>query len=317
MLMIRKMVMLHKGDITFSSKEGIGSTFIVSIPVERNRYAESEILKKSASQDDKAEEISIAPESEKPILLIVEDNDELRGYLARQLSQEYNVVEAENGRVAMDKILAQQPDFIVTDVLMPELSGTDLCRQLKSDIATCHIPVILLTSLSERQDIINGLDTGADDYITKPFDLTLLKAKISNIIQNRRLFKKKFIDKSAFSDSMKGLGELDSNFMKKVMEWIDAHIQEDFSVDVLASEMALSRSAFFKKIKSLTGNSPQDFIRDIRMKKAATLLTQEKYPVNEVAYLVGFSNPKYFSTAFKKYYGKTPSEYVALFNSPD
>ena len=183
---------------------------------------------------------------------------------------------------------------------------------MKSNIETCHIPIILLTSLAEREDIIKGLNAGADDYITKPFDLSVLQTKIASIINNRRLYHKKFIDKSAFDEESTVINELDKKFMTQVIEYIEEKMmQEDFSIDALSLEMAMSRSVFFKKIKSLTGQSPQDLIRDIKMKKAATLLMEKKYNIGEIAYLTGYPNAKYFSTAFKKYYGKTPSEYMA------
>lgn len=170
----------------------------------------------------------------------------------------------------------------------------------------------VLTSLAEREDIIKGLNAGADDYITKPFDLSVLKTKIAAIINNRRLYRKKYIDKSAFSDETSVINELDRKFMSKLVEYIEEKMMnENFSIDTLAMEMAMSRSVFFKKIKSLTGQNPQEFIRDIKMKKAATLLNEKKYSIGEIAYLTGYPNAKYFSTAFKKYYGTTPSTFIA------
>lgn len=244
--------------------------------------------------------------------MIVEDNEELRSYLAHYLSRDYQVLESANGQSALETVAKETPDFIISDVMMPILSGTDLCRQLKSNIETCHIPIILLTSLAEREDIINGLDAGADDYITKPFDLSVLQTKIACIINNRRLYHKKFIDKSAFNEESAVINELDKKFMEKVVRYIeDKMMQKDFSIDTLSLEMAMSRSVFFKKIKSLTGQSPQELIRDIKLKKATTLLLEKKYNIGEIAYLTGYPNAKYFSTAFRKYFGKTPSEYIS------
>ena len=194
--------------------------------------------------------------------------------------------------------------------MMPGISGIELCEIIKSNIDTCHIPLILLTALSEREDIIKGINAGADDYLTKPFDLHILESKISTIIKNRKLFRKKFIDKSAFAPDEQGMNELDKNFMIKVMSYIEEKMaNEDFSIDNLAMDMAMSRSVFYKKIKSLVGQNPQDFIKDIKMKRAANLLKEKKYSIGEVAYLTGFPNAKYFSTAFKKYYGVSPSAF--------
>lgn len=314
LLLTKKMTLLHKGEINFSSSEGVGTTFAIKIPISKKNYSSVELIKKEPFLHNKvitSPESNIKNEKKKNKLLIVEDNEELRNYLANYLSTEYQVIESANGQLAIEIINKENPDFIVSDVMMPILSGIELCKKLKSDIETCHIPIILLTSLAEREDIIKGLNAGADDYITKPFDLSVLKTKIASIINNRRLYHKKFIEKSAFDEDSTVINDLDKKFMTKVIEFIEEKmIQEDFSIDTLSLEMAMSRSVFFKKIKSLTGQSPQDLIRDIKMKKAATLLMEKRYNIGEIAYLTGFPNAKYFSTAFKKYYGKTPSEYM-------
>lgn len=309
LLLTKKMTLLHKGAIKFSSTEGIGTTFYIRVPLSKNSYSQTEIIKKEFPL--KKESLD-KKEKKKAKLLIVEDNEELRNYLAHYFHHEYQVLESADGEMAMETVKKENPDFIISDVMMPVLSGIDLCQQLKSNIETCHIPIILLTSLAEREDIIKGLNAGADDYITKPFDLPVLKSKIAGIINNRRLFHKKFIDKSALNENTAVINELDKQFMSKVVEYIEEKMMnEDFSIDVLSLEMAMSRSVFFKKIKSLTGQSPHDLIRDIKMKKAASLLTEKKYSIGEVAYLTGYPNAKYFSTTFKRYYGKTPSNYIS------
>ena len=230
------------------------------------------------------------------------------------IGQQYYVIDAPNGEEGLKKIKKEMPDFILSDVMMPGISGIELCKKVESNIDTCHIPLILLTALSEREDIIKGINAGADDYLTKPFDLNILESKINTIIKNRKLFRKKYIDKSAFSSDETGMNDLDKKFMKKVMSYIEEKMaNEDFSIDSLAIEMAMSRSVFYKKIKSLVGQNPQDFIKDIKMKKAANLLREKKYSISEIAYLTGFPNAKYFSTAFKKYYGVSPS----LFNEQE
>lgn len=312
LLLTRKMVLLHKGSISFSSTEGIGTTFHVGIPIGKESYALSDFIQK-----ERMEPKSLLPSTEEAEssnlikLLLVEDNEELRTYLARYLRKHYLVEEAADGREALEQVKRSTPDFILSDIVMPILSGTELCTQLKSNIETCHIPVILLTSLSEREDIIKGFNAGADDYITKPFDLPVLESKITAILKNRALYRKKYIDKSAFTDDSTIAGDLDKKFMNRIVDYIEEKMMnEDFSIDALAIEMAMSRSVFYKKIKSLTGQNPQEFIRDLKMKKAATLLREEKYSVNEIAYLTGYPNAKYFSTAFKKYYGTSPSLFV-------
>lgn len=314
LMLTKKMVTLHKGKITLSSKENIGTTFTVEIPINRNSYNDNEILYKEERTKLITKTDNEEDNTNRLKIVLVEDNDELREYLSRLLNRNYLVSDAPNGEEGLEKIKREMPDFIVSDVMMPGISGIELCRKIKSDIDTCHIPVILLTALSEREDIIKGLNAGADDYLTKPFDLNILESKINTIIKNRKLFRKKYIDKTALTAEEAGMNELDMNFMNKVVAYIEEKMSnEDFSIDNLSIEMAMSRSVFYKKIKSLVGQNPQDFIRDIKMKKAANLLREKKYSIGEIAYLTGFPNAKYFSTAFKKYYGVSPS----LFNGQE
>ena len=310
LMLTKKMVTLHKGKITLTSKENIGTTFSVEIPVNRGSYNNNEILYKEERTKTLTQDSAEEDYSNKLKILLIEDNDELREYLSKLLNKNYYVIDAPNGEEGLEKIKKEIPDFILSDVMMPGISGIELCKKIKSDIDTCHIPLILLTALSEREDIIKGINAGADDYLTKPFDLNILESKINTIIKNRKLFRKKYIDKTAFSSDEPGMNELDKKFMKKVMTYIEERMaNEDFSIDNLAIEMAMSRSVFYKKIKSLVGQNPQDFIKDIKMKKAANLLREKKYSISEIAYLIGFPNAKYFSTAFKKYFGVSPSQF--------
>lgn len=312
LLLTRKMVHLHKGSITFSSLENVGTTFTIELPIGKAAYSTSELIRKEHLEPKSGSTETEESEDSNAIkLLLVEDNEELRTYLARYLRKSYQVEEAADGQEALEKVKRMMPDFILSDIVMPNLSGTELCLKLKANIETCHIPVILLTSLAEREDIIKGFNAGADDYITKPFDLSVLGSKINAILRNRTLYRKKYIDKSAFADESTIANELDKQFMRQTVEYIEEKmVSEEFSIDSLAMEMAMSRSVFYKKIKSLTGQNPQEFIRDLKMKKAANLLRDKKYSINEVAYLTGYPNAKYFSTAFKKYYATTPTGFM-------
>ncbi|MEG1586502.1 MAG: two-component regulator propeller domain-containing protein [Bacteroidales bacterium] len=309
LLLTKKMVLLHKGDISFSSTEGVGTTFNITIPVGKQHYHSTQIIyKEHSDQPVQKENEENEDQQGKFKILLVEDNSELRAYLAQYLMRSYIVIEATNGSEALELIKKGSPDFILSDVVMPEISGVELCTRLKANIETCHIPVILLTSLADREDIIKGFNSGADDYITKPFDLSVLESKISSILKNRARYRKRYIDRSAFSDESSIANELDKKFMSNLVDYIEENMMnDDFSIDTLAIEMAMSRSVFYKKIKSLTGQNPKDFIRDIKMKKAASLLREEKYSIGEIAYLTGYPNAKYFSTAFKKYFGTSPS----------
>lgn len=313
LLLTKKMTELHKGSINFSSKEGKGSVFQIQIPISQNSYNQSEILvRDEAFQRQETESYENELQDSKQIkLMIVEDDEDMRNYLSHYLNRHYHVTECCNGQEALAYLQKVNPDLIISDVIMPIMSGLDFCRKLKSNIETCHIPIILLTSLTEREDLIKGLDAGADDYLTKPFDPSILSSKIVTIIKNRRLFYKKYIDKSVFDDNSVTISEMDKKFMKQVIQYIENNMMyEDFNIDSLALEMAMSRSAFYNKIKSLTKQSPQNFIRDIKMKRAASLLCKHTHSISEIAYMTGYPNTQYFSTAFKKYYGQSPSSYV-------
>lgn len=314
LLLAKKMIMLHKGRISFASKEGCGTSFKIELPIDEDSYLSSEIVhcnnESQISISERHDEIDSVEQASFKIL-VVEDNDELRAYLSKYLRKRFKVDEAVDGQEALELIKKDAPDFIISDVLMPNVTGTELCAKLKSNIETCHIPIILLTSLSEREDIIKGFDAGADDYITKPFDMVILQSKIDAIFKNRSLFKRKYIDKTALTDESNIVSDLDKRFMAQLVELVEENItDEEFTIDTLAIEMAMSRSVFYKKMRALTDQNPKDFVRDIRMKKAANLLREKKYSIGEIAYLTGFPNAKYFSTAFKKYYGTTPSAFV-------
>lgn len=309
LLLTQKTVFLHKGDIKVESKENLGTSFSVKIPINKESYQDNEIIKINVQTTDKA--IPHKPVLNKINLLLVEDNNELRQYLRKYLQQKYNVEEAKDGDEAIEAIKRIMPDFILSDVMMPNLSGIELCKILKSDINTCHIPIILLTSLAEKSDMMLGFNAGADDYITKPFELALLTTKIEAIIKNRNRYRKKYIDKTALKDKEKTANQLDKKFMEKVVSFIEENItNEQFNIDYVASEMAMSRTVFYKKIKSLTGLKPQELIKDVKMKKALQLLRQEKYSIVEIAEMSGYPNSKYFSTTFKKYYGYSPTDFI-------
>lgn len=309
LMLTKKLVVLHKGKISFNSVEKLGSTFNVEIPCEHDAYKPNEIVINHNEMPKHTESEPNKPEQTYKILL-VEDNDEIRAYLSKQLRSEYNVMEAPNGNVALEMIESNAPDFILSDIMMPGISGFELCSILKSNTETSHIPLILVSSLSERNDILKGLSLGADDYITKPFDMKILESKIKAIIKTRNTFKNKYIEKTALQEEFSTISEKDKVFITKVISLVEDNLaNESFSIENLAIEMAMSRTVFYKKLKSLTNDNPKDFIKEIRMKKAAELIREKTYQINEIAYLVGFSNPKHFSTFFKKYYGVSPSNF--------
>jgi signal transduction histidine kinase/DNA-binding response OmpR family regulator/ligand-binding sensor domain-containing protein len=310
LMFTKKLVELHKGKISFLSSENVGSTFSIEIPSQKDDYREEE-LKQLINKELDSDQSDIDHNTAMMQILLVEDNDDLRTYLAKMLRKKYQVFEAANGIEALHLLEKESPELILSDILMPLMNGFELCEKIKSNISTCHIPLILLSSLSDREDVVKGLNLGADDYITKPFDMLILESKINTIFNNRANYRKKYIEKSVSLNESTQLNDLNKTFMKKLVELVEKNItNEEFNIDDLSCEMAMSRSVFFKKVKSLTGQNPKDFIRDIKMNKAADLLRDKKYSISEIAYLIGFPNAKYFSTAFKKYYGISPSTFI-------
>lgn len=324
MLLTYRLIKNHEGKISFTSTENVGTTFQLSFPIrsEHYQYRNEEYNGSVAPvllQDGISpvmpvvEPLQVTTHPDSPRIMIVEDNASLRLFLMKSLSDTYQVEGAENGQEAIDKIKIQQPDLIISDVMMSVMDGETMCRTLKSDIETSHIPIILLTALGDKKDILRGLETKADMYIVKPFDLMVLKANISNILENREIIRKKLqqasINIEAKPEEIDMPTNLDNEFMQKVTTLVKENLGKDLTVDTLCAGMNMSRTSFYNKIKALTGMAPNDFIRNIRMQEAATLLKSQKYTVAEVADMMGFADPKYFTDTFKKFYGVPPSIY--------
>jgi DNA-binding response OmpR family regulator len=247
--------------------------------------------------------------SEKELLLLAGHDDDMRAYLSARLAPEYRVESVADGIRAIARARELNPDIILSDVPMPGLRGAEMCRMLKSSIETSHIPVILLTALSEKEDIILGLEAGADDYITKPFDLTVLKARIRNILHNREKLRSLVLASRKDLNDTDYANPLDKEFIAKAILVIEKEMDNaGFSVGDFCRNLGMSRTSVYNKIKTLTNLGPNDFIRIIRLNKAKELLKEKKYPVAEIAGMVGFSDPKYFSTSFKKQFGVSPSK---------
>lgn len=312
LLLVKRLVSLHKGHVSFVSTPRCGTIFTVRIPYRQSDYSSAEQLMQSGiSLPEKAPAGDI--DKYEYSVLIVEDNDELRSYLSAYLRKKYRVLEAENGRQAVDMATTNNIDLIISDVMMPVMDGFEMCKTLKSDIATSHIPIILLTSLTEREHVIRGISSGAEDYIGKPFDLLILETKIDNMIKKRSQRKERFIENngSEHDDSFGQLTAADRNFLDKFYELVGEKMSDElYTVEKMSYDLAMSYSVFYRKIKTLLGISPKELVMDLKMKRAAELLKEQKYNIGEIAYLVGFPNAKYFSTAFKKHYGVSPTSYV-------
>lgn len=321
LLLVKNYVHLHKGTLTFKSVEHKGSKFTISFKRGRDHYAaEASFIGKSIndkSRDKENLEGRLKPvvqqnAGNKVKLLVAEDNDELREYLGHALSAEYRVYTASNGKAALEITRKHNPDIVVSDIGMPEMDGIELTNHLKNEFETSHIPVILLTVYTDKKDIIKGLQIGADDYITKPFDTAILLARIENIILNRQKIKERFVTLSYSSrtDSTY-ISQKDQKFIEKAIALVEKHISEDtLTKDFFAKEMLVSPSLLYKKLKALTGQSPSEFVKVIKLKKALALLKEGEHSISEVGYLTGFSDAKYFSTSFKKFYGKPPSSFL-------
>jgi DNA-binding response OmpR family regulator/two-component sensor histidine kinase len=318
LLLVKTYIELHRGIIRCVSRENAGSSFKITVP-----FREASELKKPVRANNEAELVPvllnstitslepISQEQQKKMrILIVEDNDDLRNFMSIPLREEFDVFTAEDGLLAWEAIQKQSPDLVVSDVMMPNMDGFELCRQMKSTYETSHIPIILLTALTGKAEQLYGLGLGADDYLTKPFDMTILLQRIKSIVRNRKTVREKALKLiNRTGDEPILINELNDKFVKKAMEVVRANMaNENFSKDEFASAMNVSSSLLYKKIKSLTDQSPVDFIKSVRLNHALELLQSKKYTVTEVSEMCGFSYVEYFSLAFKKYFGKAPTK---------
>lgn len=323
----KELVDALNGRIEVKNNTPSGVCFIVSLPVCKEDFTGAEIkdipVYDSLDFDNKVQVVAdnwvedepfmdgnAEKESNESLILIVEDNKELALFIANSLSGNYRVMIAENGKVGYEMARKQSPDLIISDVIMPVMNGVEMCRQIKNNIYTSHIPVILLSAKALLEDQLTGFQMGADDYISKPFNLDLLKAKINNAIDSRRKMKALFVSSNDLAPLDVQSDSLDDKFHAKAFEVLETNYSNpEFSVELFSDMMFVSRSLLYKKLKALVDLSPNDFITVYRLKKALPLLAAKDISVNEVAYSVGFNDPKYFSRVFKKFYKKTPSEY--------
>jgi len=317
----KELVEIHHGDIHVDSKKNTGTIFIIELPINRESYNESELGISDqttlpvkgvewVSVPDEDESLKSRVEPSKTAILLVEDNEELLILMKDILSKHYNVVTAINGIDAQDRLKNQEIDIIVSDVMMPELDGLSLCRILKNDLETSHIPVILLTAKNSTEDRIECYNAGADAYIAKPFDLKVLEARINNFLANKKNKQKEFKGDPEINISKLEYPSLDEQFLNNTINIIEDNLSKgDFDVVVLANKLNMSKSSLYRKMKAMTDLSPRDFIRNIRLKHACALLKDKSISISEVAYMVGFSDPKYFTACFRQEFNITPRDY--------
>lgn len=319
----KELVTLHHGVIDVKSEINKGTVFTVVFPIDRKSYKDAEVgipdqgvifdrdinLMKEEHVPLTGVKLSDA-ERENTRLLLVEDNEELLSLMYQLLSKRYHVITAKNGAEALAAIKGNEINVIISDVMMPQMDGLDLCRILKSDIETSHIPVILLTAKNSSEDRIECYNAGADGYISKPFDLKVLEARINNFLLYKKSKQKEFRTDLTLNISTLGTSSIDEVFLDNTIRIIKENIAEtNFDVNRLAEKLFVSHSSLYRKVKTMTGLSPVEFIRNIRLKHASHMLKEGACTVYEVAYASGFSNPKYFSTCFKEEFGVTPRDF--------
>ena len=296
----------HRGRLFYRQTPDGLNQFVLKLPEQQ----EDSYRIAAGNEKEKVEMVTLT-ETGKSVILIVEDQDDMRHFIARELAEMYQVVEAENGKVALDLVRKNTVNLIISDVMMPIMDGFELCNEVKNDVNVSHIPFILLTAQHNLQSRLKGLNTGADAYMEKPFSIELLTAQVSNLLKSRELLNKTYLEKPFAPVASLAVSQVDDIFLHKLNDYLEENLSnETLSVEMLADTMGMSTSSLYRKVKGLSGLSPNDFIRIARLKKAILLMQNGENRISEIAFQVGFSSPAYFSTCFQKQYGKTPSEYL-------
>jgi DNA-binding response OmpR family regulator/anti-sigma regulatory factor (Ser/Thr protein kinase) len=317
--LVKEIAEKHNAKLHFDSEEGKGSSFSIFFKLGKEHFSNDvEFIKEEEKFGASLEthpRLTEKSNQEKTKILIVEDELELRLFIKSILEDKYEILEAQDGEIGYELAAKESPDFIVSDIMMPKLNGVDLLKKVRNNIETSHIPVILLTAKTNIESKLDSLSYGADDYITKPFSVSYFMARIENLLNQRKRLQSIFsvFDNSEFEDYKPMpclITNQDEEIMKKVMLAIEENMDNNnFSVEELGSRVGINRTTFGNKIKSLTGFTPVEFIRDIRLKRAAQLIVDTQLLIKQVASISGFSDVKYFSKSFKDKYGVTPIEY--------
>ena len=328
--LVRNLVELHEGDIRVESTLNEGSTFYISLLTDNTYpnalHADStEMTPKPEYQETITDDSQTATtENSKPILLIVEDNEEIQNYIAESFSDSFEVIAGSNGEEGKEQALNRIPDIIVSDIMMPVMDGITLCRHLKEDVRTSHIPVILLTAKDSLQDKEEGYQVGADSYLTKPFSASLLRSRINNLLDSRKKLIAQFQQSGTTHASSvhldekhsiitEALSKLDNEFIEKITQLVEDNLSsEKIDITYLSDKMCMSGSTLYRKMKALTGLSTNEYIRKVKMQNAERLLLEGKYNISEIAYKVGMNSTGYFRQCFKDEFGVSPSDYLKL-----
>lgn len=327
--LVRELVHLHEGSVHVSSEPGFGSEFRVRLPsrtrnakTSRTRRSNGRVRGPSRATHPLLHEGEYATpcqppasrtrrEGLKPTILVVEDHADMRAYLADQLRREYEVLEASSAEQALQSAKNHRPDLIISDVKMPNMDGYTLCRQLKTDPKTNHIPLVLLTVKGSRENRIAGLKLGADDYLAKPISSRELLTRVRNLIESRRMLKQQFSKEFTLQPGQVSIPSQQERFLERIQLALEQNLaQSDFGVIQLADALSLSPRELHRKVKALTGQGPGDLLRRFRLERAAQLCLSQFGSVSEITFAVGYNDPHYFSKIFRRMFGKTPSEYA-------
>lgn len=314
---VKGIVEAHHGQIKVTSQQGHGSSFMITLPQKQENLSAEEEENQAGNplpEDIIPEQNATASMSQKvlPIMLIVDDNEDMLHFLSSHFQTSYTIVTAVDGVDALNKLKEQEVALIISDWMMPNMNGIDLCKAVRNNQLTSHIPFILLTAKTDTEAKITSMNCGADAYIEKPFSLQYLEACIKNLLELRLQLRQKFSQMPTVSINSIAANQNDKVFLEKMNHLIEENLNnEELSVDFLAEKLCISRSGLFVKIKGLANTTPNEMIQIIRLKKAASLLLENQYRINEVSYMVGFNNPSYFSKCFQKQFGMKPGEYIA------
>jgi len=325
----KALVEQHNGTINVESNEGSGSKFQVTIPFKQKNISFQEQYPVLDSGTLRNDEIMLLEQddtdetsndeklnSDKPLILIVEDNPDVRYYVKSLLNDEFEITEAANGQKGLLKAMKYVPELIISDVMMNVMDGFEFCRQIKENITTSHIPVILLTAFAQNEQRAIGFESGADAYIPKPFDEDILKIRVRKLIENRRNIKEYFQKNLTFGERKKNVAEIDKSFIDKFRKVIEDNLTDtELNVDDIGKTLGLSRVQLYRKIKSLTNYSPNEFVRIIRLKTAEQMMINTEKSISEIAYETGFTSPSYFTKCFKEYFSESPTDFTKRIKS--
>lgn len=323
---VNELIKLYRGRIGVKSKVGKGSVFTVNIPLDEKYLEEQQVVSKFIRTpirekssgildipdvNGKEEYVAALPGS-KPLIMVVEDDDEIRKYICESLSGGYQIISAQDGVSGLEQAKKHVPDLIISDIKMPNMDGIELCNRLKASEKTSHIPVILLTAYSSKQSKIEGLKTGADAYLAKPFNVDMLNAQIINLLNSRKRLREKFSTDFLVGPQSGSVKDIDERFLQRLVDAIERNISDtDLNADTLGKKVGMSRTQLYRKIRGLTDQTVSEFIKGIRLKRAAQLLSEKRATITEIAYAVGFNDLTYFARCFRKQYHKSPSEYIS------